>query len=217
MDMWIFASYSVQVSEVDSEELIMRRVLCRLGDSSQMKVDRYHASLLKSNDLPTTPLYVPQRRLISSTPSAPVRSSSPQESVTDSSISLAKVTTIPRCRESIVSQLPRTVVPADHPHGTLSSTFILPVMEESKMSSFFDTNSTGHVSPVPYGEAETRKNGSRLPLEAVPELSELDVANGRYTFDPIFPSTLPHPHRSHSVQPSPLLITFDSSSLKRRP
>ena len=176
-----------------------------------MKVDRYHASLLKSNDLPTTPLYLPQHRLMSSTPSAPLRSSSPQESVTDSSISLAKVTTIPRCRESIVSK-------ADHPHGTLSSTFTLPTTEESKLSSFFETTSAGHVSPVPYGEAEmSRKNGSRLPLEAVPEMSELDVANGRYTFDPVLTSTLPHPHRSHSVQPSPMLITFDSSSLKRRP
>ena len=80
------------------------------------------------------------------------------------------------------------------------------------MNSFFDT-----ASPVPYGEAEIRKNSSRLPLETVPEMSELDVTNQRYTFDPVFPSTLPHSRRSHSVQPSPMLITFDSSSLKRRP
>ena len=91
-------------------------------------------------------------------------------------------------------------------------------MEERKLRSFFETTSVGHVAPVSYGENEmTRRNGSRLPLEAVPEMSELDVANGRYTFDPVLTSTLPHPHRSHSVQPSPILITFDSSSLKRRP
>ena len=43
-------------------------------------------------------------------------------------------------------------------------------------------------------------------------MSELDVANSRYSFDP----TVVHPPRSHSVPTSPMLITFDSSSLKRR-
>jgi hypothetical protein len=65
---------------------------------------------------------------------------------------------------------------------------------------------------VPNGDLETRKNGSRLPLEVVPEMNELDLANKRYSFEPTL-STSNHPR---SVQPSPVLITFDSSSLKRR-
>ncbi|CAF1658466.1 unnamed protein product, partial [Adineta ricciae] len=36
----------------------------KLGDCSHMKVDRYHANLLKTNDLATTPLYNPQNRIL---------------------------------------------------------------------------------------------------------------------------------------------------------
>lgn len=178
----------------------------KLGDCSHLKVEPYHASLLKSNDLPSTPLFQPMK------PSAPLRSSSPQESFTDSTISLAKVTTIPRCRDSITSttittpQLKRGSLIIDHSQVNPSMT------DESKMLSFFEPVPNGKISPVPYVDADIRKNTGRLPLEVVPELNELDVANNRYSFDP----TLPVSHRSHLIQPSPVLITFDSSSLKRR-
>ena len=188
-----------------------------------MKVDRYHASLLKTNDLPTTPLYVPKPRLVSSTPTAQHQSPSPPDSITDSMVSLAKVTTIPRCRDSIISntnsgvQLVRNLLSSENSQNPLPSTFMYANTDETKMASFFEINSNGHTSPIPYSDCDSRKNASRLPLEAVPELSELDIANSRYTFDPTTTSTLPHIHRSsQQVQPSPMLITFDSSSLKSR-
>jgi hypothetical protein len=187
-----------------------------------MKVDRYHASLLKSNDLPTTPLYVPQNRIIPHTATAPLRPPTPEDSCTDSTISLAKVTTIPRCRDSVISnqistpKLTHGSLSIDNPHAIVSSTLTFTATDETKMSSFFEPISTGNVSPVPYGDTETRKNGSRLPLAAVPEMNELDVANSRYSFEPSLSSTLPIAHHPHTVQPSPVLITFDSSSLKRR-
>jgi hypothetical protein len=193
--------------------------LYRLGDCSHVKVDRYHASLLRSNDLPTTPLYQSHHRAIPQTASAPGRPPSPQDSFTDSTISLAKVTTIPRCRDSVTSntivipQLIRAPLSTDNPHAVMSSTLTFTAADDAKMASFFEPISTRNASPVSYGDTETRKNGSRLPLEVVPETSELDVANSRYSFDP---SILPIYHHPHSVQPSPILITFDSSSLKRR-
>jgi hypothetical protein len=140
-------------------------------------------------------------------PTAPIRASSPQDSCTDSTVSLAKVTTIPRCRDSITSTT------LENPHA---STLTFTPTDETKMTSFFEPISAGNISPVPYGEIETRKNSSRLPLEVVPEMNELDVANSRYSFDPSLSSKLPISHHSHAVQPSPVLITFDSSSLKRR-
>lgn len=172
-----------------------------MGDCSQLKVDRYRANLLKSNDLPTTPLYIPPHRLIASTPTVQLRASSPQESTTDSTISLAKVTSIPRCRDSIISN---TIVPSHI------------VTEDGKMTSFYEPHSIDSMSPVPYIDLELRKNAARIPLEVVPEMNELDVANSRYSFDPTS-TTVSHSHRPHSaVQASPMLITFDSSSLKRR-
>jgi len=194
----------------------------KLGDCSHLKADRYHASLLKSNDLPTTPLYMPQNRVVHPTASAPVRPPSPQDSFTDSTVSLAKVTTIPRCRDSLTSntiatpQLTRGSLSIENPHVVVSSTLTFTATDETKMTSFFEPISTGNISPVQYGEIETRKNGSRLPLEVVPEMNELDVANSRYSFEPSLSSTLPTSHHPHAVQPSPVLITFDSSSLKRR-
>lgn len=179
--------------------------VCRLGDCSHLKVDRYRANLLKSNDLPTTPLCIPQHRLISSTPTVQIRDSSPQESTTDSTVSLAKITSIPRCRDSIVSNT----------RMGLSGENLHVLTDECKMTSFYDAADTG--SPVPYMDLELRKNAVRVPLEAVPEMSELDVANSRYSFDPTSTSTVPHPHRSQAAtQASPMLITFDSGSLKRR-
>ena len=189
MDLRLFSSSPVSVCLMSCSSVICI-VVCRLNDCSHLKVDRYRANLLKSNDLPTTPLYIPSHRLIASTPTVQLRTSSPEESTTDSTISLARVTSIPRCRDSIVS------------HANLHV-----VLE--------DGNDTDSMSPVPYIDFELRKNAARLPLEAVPEMSELDVANSRYSFDPT--STVPHPKRPHSaVQASPMLITFDSSSLKRR-
>ncbi len=183
-----------------------------------MKEDRYHASLLKSNDLPTTPLYISQNRIIHQTASDLNRPPSPQDSFTDSNVALAKVTTIPRCRDSITStiivtpQLTRGSLSIENPHTVVSSNLTFAPMDETKMSSFFEPISIGSASPIPYVDTETRKNTSRLPLEAVPEMNELDVPNNRYSFEP----TLPISHHSHAVQPSPVLITFDSSSLKRR-
>ncbi len=196
--------------------------LYRLGDCSHIKADRYHASLLKSNDLPTTPLYMPQNRVIPQTATGSARPPSPQDSFTDSTVSLAKVTTITRCRDSIISnpiatpQLTRGALSIENAHAVVSSNLTYTAMDESKMISFFEPISTGNISPVPYGDIETRKNSSRLPLEVVPEMNELDVANSRYSFDPSLSSTLPISRHPHAVQPSPVLITFDSSSLKRR-
>lgn len=183
-----------------------------------MKVDRYHASLLKSNDLPTTPLYASQNRTFHHEKSASIRPPSPADNYTDSNISLAKVTTIPRCRDSITStiiitpQLKRTSLAIENPHAMMSMTQNFPAMDETKMTSFFEPIPIGNGSPAIYGDAETRKNASRLPLEVVPEMNELDVAHSRYSFDP----TLPLIQHARAVQPSPVLITFDSNSLKRR-
>ena len=85
------------------------------------------------------------------------------------------------------------------------------------MISFFQPITTANVSPVPYSDVDGSKNGSRPPpLEAVPELSELTLDNNRSSFAPSLLSSISIPHHSHSNQPSPVLITFDSSSLKRR-
>ena len=169
-----------------------------------MKEDRYHASLLKSNDLPTTPLYKPQNRIAHQTTCDSNRPSSPQDNFIDPNVALAKVTTIPRCRDSITSttivtpQKKRASLSIENPHAVASPTMMFATTDESKMTSFFEPISTG--------------NASRLPLEVVPEMNELDVPNSRYSFEP----TLPISHHRHAVQPSPVLITFDSSSLKRR-
>ena len=131
----------------------------------------------------------------------------------------AKVTTIPRCRDSVISttiatpQSNRAALSIENPHTAASSNLTFAAIDDNKMTSFFESILTGNASPIPYADTDARKNGSRLPLEAVPEMNELDVANSRYSFDP----TLPIPHHPHAVQPSPVLITFDSSSLKRRP
>lgn len=183
-----------------------------------MKTDRYHASLLKSSDLPTTPLYAPQTRTFQHRGSVPIRPPSPPDNYTDSNISLAKVTTIPRCRDSIAStivatpQLKRASLAIENPHAMMALTQSYAVMDETKMNSLFEPIAIGNMSPAIYADGETRKNGSRLPLEAVPEMNELDVAHSRYSFDP----TLPISQHLRAVQPSPVLITFDSNSLKRR-
>ncbi|CAF1921728.1 unnamed protein product [Rotaria magnacalcarata] len=194
----------------------------KLGDCSHVKADRYHASLLKSNDVQTTPLYKSQNRIIHHTATDPIQLPSPQESCTDSTISLAKVTTIPRCRDSIISntivtpQLKRISLCIDNPNSVVGSTMTFAANDETKMTSFFEPILANNISPIPYADMDNRKTGSRLPLEAVPEINELDVANSRYSFDPSILSTLPNSHYSRTVQPSPVLITFDSSTLKFR-
>ncbi|CAF0748074.1 unnamed protein product [Adineta steineri] len=190
----------------------------KLGDCSHLQADRYHASLLKSNDLATTPLYTPHNRILSQTDNGLIRPASPDDNCIDSTISLAKVATIPRCRDSIISngiptpQLTRGSISVDNPHAYVSSALTFTAADETKMTSFLEPISIGNISPVLYGDIETRKNGARLPLEVVPEMNELDLANNRYSFEP----SLSISHHPHAVQPSPILITFDSSSLKRR-
>jgi hypothetical protein len=200
--------------------------LCRLDDCSPTDSDRYQASLLKSNDRPASPLYTSQRQGQSQTTANSLRSPASSEGFTDSTISLAKVATIPRCRHSIISN---TIVPSQPTYNSLSTenshavvspslTFVaVPTNnDDTKMTSFFQPISIGNPSPVSYSEIDGRKNSSRLPLEAVPELSELTVANSRYSYAQSMTSTVHIPHHPRSAQPSPVLITFDSSSLKRR-
>jgi len=197
-----------------------------LDDCSPTETDRYHASLLKSIDLQSSPIYTSRHGVKSQTTANSLRSPSPMNSFTDSSASLAKVATIPRCRDSTISntvtipQLTQSSLSTENSHAVVSSSLTFAVVpttnDDSKMTSFFQPISVGNTSPVSYGDVEYRRNSSRLPLEAVPELSELDVANSRYSFTRSLSSTVHIPHYPNSVQPSPVLITFDSSSLQRR-
>ena len=84
------------------------------------------------------------------------------------------------------------------------------------MVSFFQPISDTNISTTVSNDVESRKSNARLTLQAVPELSELHLANSRRSFIQPFSSTVPNSHRVNSVQASPLLITFDSSSLQRR-
>ncbi len=192
-----------------------------MDDCSPMETDRYHTSLLKSIDLQSSPIYTSRNRVTPQTTANSIRSPSPRDSFTDSSISLAKVTTIPRCRDSIISNTNTTSpLSQENSHAVVSSSLAFAVgltpNDDTKMTSFFQPISVGNTSPISYGEVEYRRNSSRLPLEAVPELSELHVANSRYSFAQSVSSTVHMPHHPNSVQPSPVLITFDSSSLQRR-
>lgn len=189
-----------------------------MDDCSPTETDRYHTSLLKSIDLQSSPIYTSRNRVKPQTTTNSLRSPSPLDNFTDLSISLAKVTTIPRCRDSVISNTFTTTQSIqEDSHSVVSSANNFAVIpstnEDTKMASFFQPISASNTSPVSYGDVECRKNSSRLPLEAVPELSELDVANSRYSL----PSSIVQiPHHSNSVQPSPILITFDSNSLQRR-
>jgi hypothetical protein len=202
--MVLFTSHSIQVCRFISFEwydvLFACAICCRLGDCSHLKVDRYHASLLKSNDLASTPLYTNQKRILPQTNAACIRPPSPQDTYADSTISLAKVAAVPRCRNSIIS------------NPIAGSILTFTTNDENKTTSFVEPIPSNHVSPASAADTDTRKNGARLALEVVPEMHELDVGNPRYTFEP----TLPASHHPRAVQPSPILITFDSSSLKRR-
>ncbi len=197
-----------------------------MDDCSPTESDRYHASLLKSNDHQPSPLYTSRRQVSSQTTVDAHQSPSPSDGLNDSSVSSAKVTKIPRCRHSIISN---TIVPPQMTYNSLSTenshAVVLPSLtfaavstanDDTKMTSFFQPISIGNASPISYSEIDCRKNSSRLPLEAVPELSELTVANSRYSYAQSISSTLNIPYHSRSAQPSPVLITFDSGSLKRR-
>jgi hypothetical protein len=185
-----------------------------------MEPDRYHTSLLKSIDLQPSPIYTSRRRVTPQTTAHSLRSPSPLDSFTDSSISLAKVTTIPRCRDSIISNTRTTSQLTQNSDAVVSSSLTFAVVptanDDARMTSFFQPISVGNSSPISYGDIDCRRNSSRLPLEAVPELSELHVANSRYSFAQSLTSTVHIPHHPNSVQASPVLITFDSSSLQRR-
>jgi hypothetical protein len=188
-----------------------------MDECSPMETDRFRTSLLKSMELQSSPTYASRCRNTSQTTAKSLRSPSPLDNSTDSSISLAKVTTIPRCRDSIISnrtltpQNSQTVVSPSLTSPTESST-----NDDPRMTSFFQPIPLGNISPLSYGDIDYRKTSSRLPLEAVPELSELDVANSRYSFTQSVSSIGPTPRLPSATQPSPILITFDSSSVKRR-
>ncbi|CAF2364937.1 unnamed protein product [Rotaria sp. Silwood2] len=198
----------------------------RLNDSSSEETDRYHTNLLKSNDIQNSPIYSSQHHVTTQTIANSIRSPSPSDSVNDSSLTLAKVSTVPRCRDSILSntlatpQLTHQFLSTDNSNAVVSPSLTFAAVsianDDIKMKSFFQPISLDNASPIAYSDIETRKNSSRLPLEAVPELSELNVANSRYSITQSLSSTNHIFHHSHSVQPSPVLITFDSSSLKRR-
>ena len=177
-----------------------------------MEPDRYHTSLLKSIDLQSSPIYISRNRATGQS----LQSPSPLDSFSDSTISLAKVTTIPRCRDSIISNSMITPQLAQNSDAVVSFAVVPATNDDAKMTSFFQPISAGNTSPISYGDVECRKNSCRLPLEAVPELSELHVANSRYSFAQSLSSIVQIPPHPNLVQPSPVLITFDSSSLQRR-
>ncbi|CAF1321532.1 unnamed protein product [Adineta steineri] len=163
-----------------------------------------HASLLKLNDLETTPLYTPQNRILSQTDTALIRSASPDDNGTDSTISLAKDATISRCRDSIISngistsQSTRSFLSLDNPHAYVSLTLTFTAADETKMTSFLKLISTDNISPVLYDDIETRKNSARLSLEVVLEMNEFNISNNRYNFEP----SLSISHYPHVVQPN---------------
>ena len=202
-------------------------VVHRLDDCTPMELDRYHTSLLKSIDFQSSPICTAHHRITSPTAAVnTLQSTTPLNHLSNSSVSLAKVTTIPRCRESIISNttgtpkltLNSTSTDNVHTAGSSTATFApIPVShEDQQMISFFQPISDLNISSALSSDVEYRKSNARPPLEAVPELSELHVANNRHSFAQSISSTIPSSYRSNSVQATPLLITFDSSSLQRR-
>ncbi|UJR25292.1 hypothetical protein I4U23_006644 [Adineta vaga] len=196
----------------------------RLDNCSPMEKDRYSASLLKTKDLQSSPIYSTRHRITSQSVNNPLRPLSSPDTCTDSSISLAKVTAIPSCRNSIISNaseilqptyasLPTIEVPHVIPSSALTFILVPNTTDDTKMTSFFQPIP---ISNAPYIDHEGRKNSSRLPLEVVPELSELSVDNSRHSYAPSVSSTVHSSQQLQSVQPSPILVTFDSNSLKRR-
>ena len=199
--------------------------LCRPDDCSHIHHDRYHASLLKSNELQPSPMYIPRHRLALDPPIRPVRSSSPCTSIAESSISLAKVTTLPRCRDSIVSNsnplttLSRPSLSTENSQTFTPSTRTFNVSstmsDEASITSLFQPITVDNDTIHSNGEIDIRKTLTRLPLEAVPEMSELNIAHKRSSYPPASSSSILLSTQSQATQPSPILITFDSSSLQR--
>lgn len=99
------------------------------------------------------------------------------------------------------------------PPSALTLVLVPNANDDTRMTSFFQPIPLNNAS---YVDHEGRKNSSRLPLEAVPELSELSVDNCRHSYTPSVSSTVQTSQQMQSVQPSPILVTFDSNSLKRR-
>lgn len=198
----------------------------RLNDCSSMDPDQYNTSFLKTSDSQVPPVYTSRQHLTCQTPVNSIQSPSPSDNVYESSMSVAKISTIPRCRSTASSntletpQLTHRFLSTENSNAVVSSPLTFTAVpihnDDAKMTSFFQPISGGNTSPVSYSEIDGRKHSSRLPLEAVPELSELTVANSRYSFTPSLSPTTTAPNQSNTVQPSPVLITFDSSSLKRR-
>ena len=182
-----------------------------------MEADRYRASLLKSKDLQTSPIFVSRQRAAPPATTEFTRSSPSLPNPGDSLVSLAKITTLPRCRDSVTSitnatpHSMRQALAKDHGNAVVS-----PTHEETKLTSFFQPISTSHGSAIPHSDGECRKNGSRLPLEVVHEMSELDVGNTHSNFTSLSSSTVPVPHHAHATPPSPALVTFESSPRHRR-
>ena len=184
-----------------------------------MEASRYRASLLKSKDLQTSPIFVSRQRTAAPATAEFTRSSPSVHNPGDSFVSLAKITTLPRCRDSVTSishatpHSMRQALSKDHANAVVS-----PTHEDTKLTSFFQPISAGHGSAISHSDGDCRKNGSRLPLEVVHEMSELDVGNSHSNCT-LLPSSSAEPvshHHVHATPPSPALVTFESSPRHRR-
>ncbi|CAF5183385.1 unnamed protein product, partial [Rotaria magnacalcarata] len=128
-----------------------------------MEPDRYNTNLLQSNDSQTSPIYMAQQQITSQTIANSLRSSSSSDSFNDSSVSVAKISTIPRCRTSTLSntavetpQLTYRFISTENSNVVVSSPLTFAAVsitnEDNKMTSFFQPISVGDISPVSYGE-----------------------------------------------------------------
>ncbi|CAF0904731.1 unnamed protein product, partial [Didymodactylos carnosus] len=181
--------------------------------------DRYHASLLKSSDLiSSSPIatkgyhhtngHITASDYHSQQPFSK-EDFSPASSLTTNGISLAKILTIPRCRDVSQSnstpELTRGFISNDNPRIVVSPELTLTKNEikPTNLSSFFQ--------PI------TTTTTNNRPLEVVPEDDDgqqsTSLTLARNQFNPLYSTTT----TARSIQqPSPKLITFDSNSLKRR-
>jgi hypothetical protein len=145
------------------------------------------------------------------------RSASLDNTIDDSSVSFAKVATLPRCRGSMTSttvpmtSLVRTTIGIDDCQSSLPThrTFNSQVTthDESSMPSLFQPISLDNGSSFSNVDNEPWKSTIRPSLEVVPELSELNIDPNRI----IYSSS----SSSQVVQPSPVLTTFESAAIHR--
>ena len=169
----------------------------RPGDCSRLHADRYRANLLKANDLRASPLYMSRK---------------PIESRGRESIATNPITdTLPMTKGSPTTESTSMSVLGNRNCHTLAS-----MHDQTAMVSLFQPIAIDHELHATHGDAESRKTMSRPPLEAVPEMSELSIDHRRSSYVPSISSPVSVGKQSHSTQPSPQLITFDSSSLQRR-